>query len=292
MGHSRLSLAEPHSGSVAQRRRSLLLVWPEFDATLQWIARAHGRPRCGGSPTVACMARTAAADHAAKQPKAQATDAGWLAIAVVSLAGLAVLTLAVAGKVVFPFDLPLLTIAHTWDGNPDLWKAISETANIPLIVIGLGFVVWLFVTKRRREALVVLVMLAAVTGGSELIKQLTLRPRPEAGTASGIPGVIYSYPSGHVLEALTILGFVALRLWRSAVALAIRLGVAILVAIEVVLVGIARLALGAHYPTDVLAGVLGAMGALGLYSWLTRPGAWADKPPLAMPPHGRDDPPR
>lgn len=209
------------------------------------------------------------------------SDVRWLAVALVSLAGLAVLTLAVADKVSFSFDQPLLSFFHTWDGNPDIWKAVSETANIPLIVIGLGFVVWLFVTKRRREALLVLIMLAAVTAGSEAIKQLTLRIRPVAGTASGIPGVIYSYPSGHVLEAMTILGFVALRLWRSAVALAVRIGVAVLTVIEVILVGIARMALGAHFPTDVLAGVLGALGALGLYAWFTRPGAWADKPARA-----------
>jgi membrane-associated phospholipid phosphatase len=78
---------------------------------------------------------------------------------------------------------------------------------------------------------------------------------------------------------LTILGSVALRLWRSAAALALRVGVAVLAAVEVVLVAVARLALGAHYPTDVLAGVLGALGALGLYAWFTRPGSWADKPP-------------
>jgi undecaprenyl-diphosphatase len=225
------------------------------------------------------LPRPAAGDPAADHPKTGKADAGWLVIALVSLASFVALTLAVASKVVFPFDLPLLTVAHGWDGYPDVWKAISETANIPLIVIGLGLVVWLFLTRRRREALLVLLMLAAVTAGSEGVKQLTLRPRPETGTAAGIPGVVYSYPSGHVLEALTILGFVALRFWRSAVALALRLAVAVLVVIDVVLVGIARLALNAHYPTDVLAGVLGAMGALGLYAWLTRPGAWADKPP-------------
>ena len=205
-------------------------------------------------------------------------DAGWLAIALLSLVCLAVLTFAVATKVSVPFDRPLLSLFNTWDGNPDIWKAVSETANIPLIVIGLGFVVWLFLTKRRREAVLVLIILAGVTAGSEGIKQLTLRVRPQEGTAAGIPGVIYSYPSGHVLEALTILGVVALRLWRSAVALALRLAVAIATVVEVGLVGIARMALGAHYPTDVLAGVLGGLGALGLYAWFTRTGAWADHP--------------
>jgi membrane-associated phospholipid phosphatase len=37
------------------------------------------------------------------------------------------------------------------------------------------------------------------------------------------------------------------------------------------------MALNAHFPTDVLAGFLGALGALGLYAWFTRPGAWADQ---------------
>jgi undecaprenyl-diphosphatase len=207
------------------------------------------------------------------------TDVIWLIIGLVGVAGFALLTYAIWAHVVFPFDKPLLTIAHSWDGSPFLWKAISETANIPLIVIGLGLVLWLYVKKRRREALLVFLMLAAVTAGSEGAKQLTLRPRPDTGTAAGIPGVVYSYPSGHVLEALTILGFVALRIWRYARSAALRYAVAIAASIDVVAVGVARMALNAHYPTDILAGVLGGFGALGLYAWLTRPGAWADKPP-------------
>ena len=205
----------------------------------------------------------------------------WLVLGAVSLVALAILSVAVADKVSFPFDRPILAYFHTWDGDPDIWKAVSETANIPLIVIGIGFVVWLFLRRRRREALLVLVLLAVVTGGSETLKELTLRIRPEAGTAAGIPGVIYSYPSGHVLEALTILGLVSVRLWRSAVALVVRLGVATGTIVEVALVAVARMALGAHFPTDVLAGVLGALGALGAYVWCIRPGAWADQPPLS-----------
>jgi undecaprenyl-diphosphatase len=214
--------------------------------------------------------------------KAREEDRGhwslaWLIIAVLSLVALTALTFAVANRVVFGFDTPLLQVAHSYDSTPLIWKVISETANIPLIVIGLGFVAWLFFTKRRREALLVLLMLAAVTAGSEGVKQLVSRPRPDTGTADGIPGVVYSYPSGHVLEALTILGFVTLRVWRHVRSLAIRLGLAAAVVVDVVAVGVARMVLNAHYPTDILAGLLGGVGALGLYMWFTRPGAWADQ---------------
>ena len=206
----------------------------------------------------------------------QSSDAGLLVIALLSLVGLILLTVAVARSVVFPFDQPLLTLMHGWDGAPIIWNTISQGANIPLIVIGLAFVLWLFFTNRRREALVVVLMLVAVTAGSEGVKQLVGRPRP-SGNGDGIPGVVYSYPSGHVLEVLTILGSIALRAWRSARRLALRGTLVALVALDVVLVAIARIALAEHYPTDVLAGFLGAIGALAVYALLTRPGGWANQ---------------
>jgi undecaprenyl-diphosphatase len=221
------------------------------------------------------------ADHA----RTRWANVGALLIALLSLAGLVALTAAVASGFVFPFDQPWLALARTLDGWPLFWQAISQSANIPLIVIGLGFVLWLFRKKRHREAVLVILILVAVTAGSEGIKQLVGRPRP-SGTGDGIPGVVYSYPSGHVLEVLTILGLIALRSWRSSRSLRLRLALVILVTIEVALVGVARLALNEHYPTDVLAGLLGAIGALGLYAWFTRPGGWADKP-AADPPEAR-----
>jgi len=206
-------------------------------------------------------------------------SAGWLVIAFVAILGFALLTVAIHARIVFPFDQPLLAVMHGWNVDPLVWKVLTETANIPLFVVAGAFVIWLFVNKRRREALVVLLLFAAVSATSEGVKQFTLRLRPEAGTAAGIPGVIYSYPSGHVLEALTIVGSVALRIWRGAWPFAVRLAAPIVVALQVVLVGVARIALGAHYPTDVLAGLLCGAGALAIYAWLTRPGSWADTPP-------------
>jgi membrane-associated phospholipid phosphatase len=51
----------------------------------------------------------------------------------------------------------------------------------------------------------------------------------------------------------------------------------ILVVLEALLVGFARMVLNAHYPTDVLAGLLGGIAAVGFFIWFTRPGAWATK---------------
>jgi undecaprenyl-diphosphatase len=203
-------------------------------------------------------------------------NARTLAIALLSLLAFVLLTMAVAVRIAMPFDPPILAFARTLDGWPDLWRGLSQSANIPLVVIGLGMVVWLVATHRRREAFLVLIMLAAVTVGSEGIKELVARPRP-SGTDPAVPGVVYSYPSGHTLEALTIMGIITIRGWRSSRPLAGRVAFAVVVIIWVVLVGLARMALNEHYPSDVLGGVLGGIGALSLYAWFTRPGAWADQ---------------
>lgn len=195
--------------------------------------------------------------------------AAWLLVAVLGLAGFVLLTAIVMSKVTIPFDQPVLAFAQGlgWTG---VWQALSDSANLPLIVIGLGIVIWLFATKRRREAVIVLFMLAAVTIGSEGVKELVARPRP-LGTDPKIPGVVYSFPSGHVLEALTILGIITIRGWRSSRPRAVRLTLVIVVIVWVLLVGLARMALSEHYPSDVLAGLLGGSGTLGVYGWLTRP---------------------
>ena len=48
----------------------------------------------------------------------------WLGIALVSLLGLVLLTIALMNKVVIPFDQSLLVLAGTWAGWQTLWDAM------------------------------------------------------------------------------------------------------------------------------------------------------------------------
>jgi undecaprenyl-diphosphatase len=212
-----------------------------------------------------------------RRPPATSPDPGmasraWLALLLLGLAGFVLITLLVVSRTVIPFDQPLLDLARSWGAYNDLWNLLSNAANIPMIVFGAGIVLWMIWTHKNREAILVIVVLAAVTAGSEAVKQLVARPRPP-GTDTVVAGVVYSFPSGHVLEAVTILGIIAILVWRSSKPLWARRAVAFAVALFVALVALARVAINAHYPSDVLAGFLAGVAVLAVFALVTRPTA-------------------
>ena len=218
--------------------------------------------RTGGGLSGGSTFDHGAADHAAGHAF------GWPLLAAIGLGGFAVLTWLVATSVVIPFDQPLLDAASGLGAYMPAWQGLSDSANYPLIAIGIGIVAWLVLRRQRMEAVLVIGVLAAATAGSEAVKQLTARPRPP-GFDDSIIGVVYSYPSGHVLEAVTIYGIISILVWRSGLPKPIRMAVPLIFAGLVILVSVARVAVGAHYPSDVLAGLLGGIGVVALFAWLT-----------------------
>ena len=215
--------------------------------------------------------------HAQTQDTSLAPGAGqriaaiaWAGTALVCLNGFVLLTWLVASRTAIWFDQPLLSLGRSWDGYAAVWNLLSNAANLPLIGIGVGLVLWLLFHQRRREAVLVVLVLVAVTAGSEGVKQLVARPRPP-GSDTVVPGVIYSFPSGHVLEALTIFGMITILVWRGSCPRWVKRGVAIAVSVFVVLVAVARVALNAHYPSDVLAGFLAGLGVLAIFALLATP---------------------
>ena len=209
---------------------------------------------------------------AGADPGRRAATVAWALIAVVGIGGFIVLTMLLAMHQPIPFDAPLMAAAKPYANDRYLWNVISETANFPLVAIGLGIVVMLFLAHRRRDAVLVFFVLAAATAGSEGVKQLVHRPRPPGGDTV-VPGVVYSYPSGHTLEALTIFGILTIIAWRSDVDRRIKVALLVFTILFVAAVAVARVSINAHYPSDVLGGFLAGLGVLAMFALLSRPKA-------------------
>lgn len=148
---------------------------------------------------------------------------------------------------------------------------VTAVGGYPLIVLTLAIVAGFFLAIRRYGAALYAVL--AVGSGallSQTLKHYYDRPRPEL--VAHLDAVhTASFPSGHALVTtvayLTLAAIIISHL-QSKRARAYVLGVAVAVA---VLVGVSRVYLGVHWPSDVAAGwSLGA--AWASFAWLVMHG--------------------
>ncbi|MEV0295809.1 phosphatase PAP2 family protein [Nocardia sp. NPDC050710] len=107
-------------------------------------------------------------------------------------------------------------------------------------------------------------VLVAVTGiGATILtvvgKNLVGRSRPPEVDRLAVVNSL-SYPSGHSLGSIAVIGIIAVALTPLLHRAATRIATVAIAAIFIVAVGLSRVYLGVHWPTDVLGGWL--MGAL------------------------------
>lgn len=135
-----------------------------------------------------------------------------------------------------------------------------------LTVITLAAIGYLLIDGKRAAAVFVLLSIGGGTIVSTLLKNVIARPRPEL-VAHLVDVRTLSFPSGHaMLSAVTFLTLGALlaRLQSRRRLKAYLLTMAVFLSL---LVGISRVYLGVHWPTDVLAGwCVGA--AWAMLCWL------------------------
>jgi undecaprenyl-diphosphatase len=127
----------------------------------------------------------------------------------------------------------------------------------------------------------IVILMAAVIGGAVLttgLKQTYNRPRPPEGSAVQRTHST-SFPSGHSLASAVVyltLGAMLARVMPTRKLHIFLMGLALFLAI---LIGVTRVYLGVHYPTDVLAGWT-AGAAWALLWWLIA--RWAMPGPEAQ----------
>ena len=148
----------------------------------------------------------------------------------------------------------------------DRQKFISFNSALWIEAPGNGFIQWGLVTVSACVAAWLRKPLLAASfflGFGSLYLNILLgwflwpRERPTLiaeGMAS--PGMLSSYPSGHVAQAVFVYGLLASIWWRQTAHWGERALATGLVGLMVSVIGIGRLRLGAHWPSDLLAGFL------------------------------------
>ena len=186
---------------------------------------------------------------------------GGFALAALVLAGIGWLVTGTYREYPLAFDTAIRTAIRQM--RSPMWASLFLTftkfgSTIYLAIIGSAAgIVFIFMRWFRPLFLLILVMSgqAALHHG---FKWLIARPRPSAlinyPTAES-----FSYPSGHAVASLCLYFTIAWIVTSQIETSAIKAGIWITAVVLVVLIGMSRVYIGIHYPTDVLAGFLGAM---------------------------------
>lgn len=163
-------------------------------------------------------------------------------------------------------DYQISNIFYEWH-NPKLNAITTVITHLGDVItqttVTLLTVVILFIYKKWRTALWYgLTVLGGALFLNGAIKEFYMRARPsQIEPLVKIGG--YSFPSGHSMGSMIVYGgllFVIIRLVRSS---HLKRFISIIFFIMILLIGLSRIYLGVHFPSDVIGGF-----SLGL-SWLT-----------------------
>ena len=182
------------------------------------------------------------------------------------------LAIAVSTSISDPFDRAVMGIVRSEALRDPLaplrWiTELGSTAAVTIVAI-LTFVFGVLIGPWR-HGLAGAVTIGLASVGNQLLKATVARARPDLLE----PIVVehgFSFPSGHSALGMVAYGVLAVLVMRSRLPLAARRAAVAALAILVLLIGLSRVWLGVHYPTDVLAGWTAGAVIVLIYARLTR----------------------
>lgn len=149
----------------------------------------------------------------------------------------------------------LLAIQEMRNGFLDpLMGGYTSMGDAGAIWIVMSAAMLCYKPTRKAGALVLMAMLLGMLCTNVILKPLIARPRPWLDVAGLVPLINEadpnSFPSGHTCAAFAA----AMVLWRALPET--WTGTKVLIMVMAVLMGLSRLYVGVHYPSDVLAGAI------------------------------------
>jgi membrane-associated phospholipid phosphatase len=126
-----------------------------------------------------------------------------------------------------------------------------------VVVITLLVLYFLFIHRSWKFILQTVTVLLLATLSNIALKQVINRARPSLEHLVEV--YTLSYPSGHAMSAMGFYGFLIFLVARFQVAVAWKVVLISLLVFLILAIGVSRIYLGVHYPSDVLAGYIGGL---------------------------------
>ena len=196
----------------------------------------------------------------------------WIGLAVGGIALVVLLAIAVGAGVTDGIDRPIIEVVRA-DALHDVLsplRLVTELGSTAAVSVVAGLVLLAGVVfRRRREGLLGALTIVLASIGNTLLKITFARARPDLLD----PVVVehgFSFPSGHSALSMVAYGVVAVLVARSSLPIGVRRGIVVVLGAIVFLVGVSRIWLGVHYPTDVVAGWTAGAVVVVLYAAATR----------------------
>ncbi|MED3573945.1 phosphatase PAP2 family protein [Cytobacillus praedii] len=190
-------------------------------------------------------------------------------IGVISLLAFSFMAFFVSANKVVQFDSTIITFVQGFENSSltavmKFFTFIGDTNSV--IVLSILVITFLYaVLKHRVELILFIVAIIGSAVLNQLLKYSFQRARPELHRLIEIES--YSFPSGHAMNAFTVYTIISFLLWRHIPSRAGRILLIIISALMIFTIGISRIYLGVHYPSDIIAGYFASACWLGLAIW-------------------------
>lgn len=133
-------------------------------------------------------------------------------------------------------------------------KSITKLANTSTIII-LCLASLTSLLKKYKGSLFLLINMVISTILNLACKNIICRERPEM-VRRLIEESGFSFPSGHAMASVSFYGFIIFLVINSNLSKTLKTIISALLSLIIIFIGISRVYLGVHYPSDVVAGYL------------------------------------
>ena len=157
-------------------------------------------------------------------------------------------------KQVISFDAAITQAVYAWRSPflTDIMNGITFLGSHVFLAISMVAIILFLLRTNRKNALLFSFILSFGVGLNFLLKLLFERPRPDFMPL--IDEISYSFPSGHAMNSFIFYACVSFFIFRHFKMKTLGWIHIAASAILVLLIGVSRIYLGAHYPSDVVAG--------------------------------------